>query len=41
MKPTRVEDIEIFSLAAGAIKERNDRWSSGWESVNQKLSRVQ
>ena len=26
---------------AGEIEERNDRWASGWESVNQELSRVQ
>ena len=26
---------------AGEIEDRNDRWASGWESVNQELSRVQ
>ena len=26
---------------AGEIEERNDRWASGWESVNRELSRVQ
>ena len=26
---------------AGEIEERNDRWASGWKSVNQELSRVQ
>jgi len=26
---------------AGEIEERNDRWASGWESVNQELGRVQ
>ena len=24
---------------AGEIEERNDRWASGWESVNRELSR--
>ena len=26
---------------AGEIEDRNDRWASGWESVNRELSRVQ
>ena len=26
---------------AGEIEERNNRWASGWESMNQELSRVQ
>ena len=26
---------------AGEVEERNDRWASGWESVNRELSRVQ
>ena len=37
-------ESEVRSSAvaeAGEIEERNDRWASGWESVNQELSRVQ
>ena len=35
---------EVRSTAvaeAGEVEERNDRWASGWETVNRELSRVQ
>ena len=35
------EDRSSAVAAAREIEERNDRWASGWESVNQELSRVQ
>ena len=35
------EDRSSAVAEAGEIEERNDRWASGWESVNQELSRVQ
>ena len=35
------EDRSSAVAEAGEIEGRNDRWASGWESVNRELSRVQ